>query len=151
MSIYNEFATDAGLESRGFEFEWIGRNGKPVFKCRLARPGGGNKEYESVRERVMAPFRRAKSLSPEVQAKASRDVFAQACVVPGSWFSYINDEWVEGIQDHQADGTDPVVPATPDTISRILGEQPELFLHLVNEATDVENYRIEGLEEDSKN
>ncbi len=57
------------------------------------------------------------------------------------------DGFVKGIE--QRDGT--IVPDTAETVAVVFEALPELFLMLFREATSRDAFRVEDLEEDSKN
>jgi len=162
MSLYSEFATDPRLEADGFELVYNGRGGKPLFAVKLRRPGGANKQYDAIRERITAPYRRARNLNHETNMKIAREIFVEACIVPNSWFTFVEKpelnekgereyERQPGIQDHLPDGSNPIVPASVANLNRILAAQPQLFELLAVEANAMDNYRVEALEDEAKN
>jgi hypothetical protein len=152
MSLFEEFQTDPTIEREGFEFVFTSSmTGDPLFRCRLSRFGHGQKRYDAATEKIMAPYRRAKKLSDDVKIKTSRQIFAEGVVVPNSWETYTAEGYVPGVEMHQADGTDKIEPATVANITKVLMSAPDLYMLLAQEALDIENFRRESLEEDTKN
>lgn len=148
MSLFREFKTDAELEAKGVEFTYTGGDGKPIFQVRLARSGGSNKKYDQVRERVTAPYRRLAKLTDETRDAIAREVFSEAVVVAGTWKTYDAEkqELVPGIETE-----DGIVPATPETIAKVMGQLPDLYELLVRESMLMDNYKKEARDQDSKN
>lgn len=158
MSLYSEFLTDKALEEKGVQFTYTGGDGKPIFRVRLARSGGGNKKYDQVRERVTAPYRRLRSLTDEMQSQIAREVFAEAVVVDNTWETYVRHEptdegsdvsytWERGLESE----TGAVVPATIDNICKLVQQLPDLYAVLLSESMNIDNYKKEAREQDSKN
>jgi hypothetical protein len=83
--LFSQFETDKKAEAEGVEFTFLGDDGEPVFRVRLARAGGANKLYDQVRERVSAPYRRLQKITDEVQHKISMEVFSEAVALPDTW------------------------------------------------------------------
>lgn len=148
MSLYSEFKTDPKLEQEGVLFTYTAGDGKPLFRVKLARSGGRNKKYDQVRERITEPYRRLKNLTDEVKEQIALSTFAEAVVVPGTWETYDRDtnEYVPGIETPTG-----VKPATPETIVSVLKDLQDLYLVLVSESINMDNYRAEVLEQDAKN
>lgn len=160
MSLFSEFKTDKELEAKGVEFTYTAGDGKPIFRVRLARSGGGNKKYDQVRERVTAPYRRLSKLTEENQMDIAYTVFAEAVVVKDTWATYIknvvvDDElnetvtysWVQGLESESGE----VVPATPENITAVMKQLPDLYGILLSESMNIDNYKKEAREQDSKN
>lgn len=83
-AFFSDFSTRKDWEKEGVEYTWEGVDG-PMFRCRVARNGGGNDRVEKLREKLFAPLRRMRDPSDEVVHKIMRRVFAEACALPGSW------------------------------------------------------------------
>lgn len=158
MSLFSEFKTDKELEAKGVQFTYTAGDGKPIFRVRLARSGGGNKKYDQVRERVFAPYRRLSKLTDEMQREIALTVFAEAVVVAGTWETcvrYIDDDeaqtvrytWKPGLESE----TGEVVPATVENIVKVMYLLPDLYGVLVSESMNIDNYKKEAREQDSKN
>lgn len=148
-SLFSEFKTDKDLEVQGKEFVYTAGDGKPVFKVRLARAGGGNKLYDQVRERVTAPYRRLQTLTDEMSQQIGREVFSEAIVVKDSWETYKRESntFVKGIEVDSGE----VVPATPEVIAEVMKALPDLYELLAAQAFNMHNYQKVALEQDSKN
>lgn len=149
MSLFSEFKTDRELEAKGVEFTYTAGDGKPIFRVRLARSGGGNKKYDQVRERVTAPYRRLSKLTEENQADIGYTVFAEAVVVKDTWCTYNRDTnaFVPGLESE----TGEVVPATTENIIAVMKQLPDLYGILLSESMNIDNYKKEAQAQDSKN
>ncbi len=141
----NEFRTDPKLEAEGREFAYTSRSGELLFRCRLGRMGGANKLYERTREEVMQPYRRLKP-TDEHSARLGVEIFAKSCIIPGTWQTMTPDGWVDGIEMD-----DGIKPATWQNVDAMLAKEQDLYLLLLQEALDRENFRQANLEADSKN
>lgn len=160
MSLFSEFKTDKELEAKGVEFVYTAGNGRPIFRVRLARSGGANKKYDQVRERVTAPYRRLSKLTEENQAEIGYAVFSEAVVVKDTWETYTQHEdktdpenvvvtysWVAGLENESG----AVVPATTENIVAVMKQLPDLYGLLLSESMNIDNYKREAREQDSKN
>lgn len=141
-----EFRTDPKLENEGREFFYTSRSGEVLFRCRLGRMGTGNKRFIAAQEEVMAPYRRLKP-TRERSEELQREIFAKSVIVPGTWETNTPEGFVSGIE--MADGT--VSPATWQNINTVLKEEEDLYLLLLQESLERENFRVAELEADSKN
>ena len=150
--LFAEFQTDPKLEQEGVLFTYTGGDGKPIFRVKIARQGGRNKNYDKVREEVTSPYRRLKSLSDEMKETIALECFAQGIIVKNSWETYVPGEgetegkFVAGIET--ATG---IKPATPETIVQVMRALPDLYGTLLMEAMNADNYRFVALEQDAKN
>ena len=146
--LFAEFQTDPKLEQEGVLFTYTGGDGNPIFRVKIARQGGRNKNYDKVREEVTSPYRRLKSLSDEMKETIALECFAQGIIVKNSWETYVPDEakYVSGIET--ASG---IKPATPETIVQVMRDLPDLYGTLLMEAMNADNYRFVALEQDAKN
>jgi hypothetical protein len=173
MSLYRQFATNPTLEAEGVEFTFNDSNAQPVFRVRLARAGGANKKYDTVREREMAPLRRIENPSSALLQKVARRVFAEACALPGTWqfkerIGHVcqgntlgsdlvwspaipgcrtSDGFLKGIETK----TGEVVTDTVENVVKVLEDLPELFMALAREANSIAAFKDEDLQDDSKN
>lgn len=140
-----EFRTDSKKENDGVEFVYTSREGEVLFRCRLGRMGGANKLYERTKEEVMAPYRKLKPTEKHMQ-ELSRQVFARSVIIPGTWETMTPEGFVPGIEMKSG-----IAPATWQNIDEVLGEAEDLYLLLLQESYDRENFRTADLEADSKN
>jgi hypothetical protein len=159
MSLYATFKTDEKLEEEGVTVQY-----GELFKVRVARLG--NPKFMALHEKLMKPWRkvredmRDKKAIEEINAKC----FAEAIVVPGSWQTKVREGlevdptcgdpdaegWVRGIEMRVGD-KDVVKPATAANIAALFKALPGVFVALFRESNDIENYRVEQLQADSKN
>lgn len=124
MSMYEQFKTDAGLESQGI---WVDYGD---FRVRLARSGGGNKKFEKTMAALTAPYKRAiatETLSEEISQKILMQGFVEAVVL--DW--QVKDEeaesgWKQGIEAE--DGS--IMPFTQENVEKTFKALPDLYADL---------------------
>lgn len=147
-----KYATNKAAETEGIYYEEVDDEG-PLFKVRLARIGGDNNKYKEKLNKLMKPYRSV-DISFKIRERIILDAFTATCIIPHSWQTFVTSEevpageWKPGIED-PASGQ--LLPATVENYHKVLGQLPELFDRLVNEASTVDNYKFAALEAESKN
>lgn len=134
MGTYSKFKMNATAETEG---AWVDLGDAGRFK--IARAGGGNREYLKIFERRSKPFRKlieAGKLEEEANTKLMVEVFAEANL----------KDW-EGVTDENGD----VMAYSFENAVKLLSDLPDLHLQLLNKAQDMNNYREEVLAESLKN
>ena len=139
MNIYKKFRTDEKLETKGIELNY-GDNSKglPIL-IRIARAGGDNIQFTKTLEKRTKPFRRQLQLDTmdeKVAKKLMLEVYADSVILGWS-----------GVED--ADNND--IPFTRENCIKVMTDLPDLFADIQEQAGKAALFRIEVLEEDSKN
>ena|SRR5690606_34274155 len=144
-----KFSTNKAAETQGILYEEYDSEG-PLFRVRLARMGGGNKKLKERMNELNKPYRRMKL--EDIPAATVEKIFLQAVcetvILPGTWQSYVDGKYVDGIEDPE---TGKLLPATAENYQKVLGQLKELLDRLTEEATNFNNYRLAALEDESKN
>lgn len=144
-----KFATNKAAETQGILYEEEDYDG-PIFQVRLARLNGNHSKYQQRLSELMKPYRR---MNTEDIPQHKRDsiitkAFCETCVLPGTWKTYVNGEWVDGIEDP---ATEKILPATAQNYQLVLDQLDELKDRLLSESMKFDNYRLATLEVESKN
>ena len=127
MSVYDRYATDAQVEVEGVYHTFDGG-----FKLRIARAGGGNRNYiKAIAER--AEEFRNKKRAELVEAGTMADIYAEAIITD------VEDPDGEFVGQ---DG-EPIKVGSPQ-MAKLLRDLPELFLEIQRYATDRRYYKIIG-------
>lgn len=144
MGMYEKFETDADAESEGLLFTF----NEAGFRCRLARAGGGNREYARVLQRVSARTRRAMETGTLSNAEAE-DIMhnAYATAVVKSWETLVDGEWKKGIESK--DGT--LLPFTTENVIATFKALPMVFQIIKDCAESWQSFLSAEREADSKN
>lgn len=140
MGLYSQYETSAKLEKEG---RWLnyGQNeadGKDI-RIRVARSGGGNKAFRKLMEAKTRPHRRAietGKIDPDTLNAIMIEVMAQVVVV----------DW-ENVTDR--DGKK--LTCTKENIIKLLTDLPDLYAEILAYSQDGSVYRLEEMEEESKN
>lgn len=139
------------------------QRGEPqAYRIRLRRLGGRNSLYTKVKERLMRPYRNVewKDLPEKTQHDISVRMFVEGAVASWETKYYEGcitkltpdaDGWLKGVEVGQDDGTDEILPATPDNIIAALKQVPDFMEVLFNECRGPENFKAEQRDAASKN
>ncbi len=150
MSMYEIFGTDQSLEKEGVWQEYhSSKDGKPVFRVKLARSSENNVALTSRLETLFKPYRRAADtglLPMEKKKEITRQAFAET-VIKG-WQTFRGDAYVDGIE---AKGGEDLLPVTPANIIETFKKLPDLFTDLQSHSFDMSTYMQVNREEDAKN
>lgn len=139
MSLYQRHKTDPELEKNGVRIEY-GQNskGEPIFFL-LARAGGANTLHDKRLEHVLKPYRR--QIQTETMESAQlrtliKQVFIETCVKGAGGLEDENDK--------------PLEP-TPENISKVLFDIPDILDDLMETASKGIVFRQVVREADAKN
>lgn len=148
MSMYDQFETDATLETGGI---WIDYGD---FRVQIARAGGANKKYLSYAETKTKPFRRAiqAGTMPEDRSRSLLyDIYANTVILDWQVADGENKDgstkWKKGI--HKKGGG--LLEVSPENILITFKNLPALFLDLQQASEGVSLFLKEEMEADSKN
>lgn len=138
--------TDPALEREGV---WIDFG---VFKIRIARAGGANKEYKKALTLKVQPYRRmiaAGTLSEEKAQTLKSEVFIET-IVKGWMVQQEDDTWVAGVHDPK---TCEVLKATPANMQKALTDSSlhDVYAVLVAESEQADIFKQTLQEEQVKN
>ena len=170
-SLFSDFATNPEWEKNGVEFTWETDRG-PLFRCRIARNSGANDRIDKLREKLYAPFRRMRKPPEDAMLKIAMRICAEACALPGTWQfaeregltcegntftdgvwapekpkACVEEGWVNGIEVTP----NCIEKDSVDNVTKVFSKLPELYAQISAFAMDVDNYRVQDLEEDAKN
>lgn len=155
MSMYKQLKTDPSLEKKGVEVTY------GTFRVTLARAGGANKTYERLLETRTQPHRRAmktETMDNSVALDVMRGIYADSIIL--HWESQDHDgNWVVGIEAAppvvdgvpKMDAPIQILPYTRENVITAMETLPELLLWFQEDANKLALYRVQYLEEDSKN
>lgn len=157
MSMYKQLQTDPALEKKGVETNY------GTFRVTLARAGGANKQYERLLEARTQPHRRAmktENMDNDVALEIMRGVYADSIIL--HWETKNTDgQWVVGIEapPKKDDKGNPVyddspleiLPYTRENVIQTMETLPEVLNWFVEDANKLALYRVQFLEDDSKN
>jgi len=143
-SLFSQFKTDESAEKNGILFEVPG-----IFRCRLARAGGKNNQYEKKMLEALRPYRNvpAEQIKTGVLESLSIKVMSETLIKPGTWQTFREDQWVDGIENEAGE----LLPATAENLRKVLLQLPDLSDMILRQARDADNFRAEQLEEEAKN
>lgn len=139
MSLYKQFKTSPELEQKGILLE-LGETADGRSICiRIGRSGGSNKRFLKAVEAKTRPYRaqiRNGTLDPEVDARITREVYAETVVL--GW---------ENVQDEE--GND--LPFNRANCLKIMEDLPDLFAEIQQQSQRVALFREEVLDGDAGN
>lgn len=142
MGMYNVFETDENLEANGV---WLDYGD---FRVLMAAAGQGNKNYVRYAEKKLKPVRRALesgALSNERSQALMADIYAQTIIL--AWETQVDGKMKSGIE-----GKDGKIKAfSKEAVEEALRNLPRLFMDIQEQAGSLSNFRLEELEEDTKN
>lgn len=155
MSMYKQLKTDPSLEKKGVEVNY------GTFRVTLARAGGANKTYERLLEVRTQPHRRAmktETMDNVVALDIMRGIYADSIIL--HWESKNTEgDWEVGVEapPPMVDGVpnmDAPIEILPYNRENVVGAMetlPELLMWFQEDANKLALYRVQYLEEDSKN
>lgn len=145
MSIYNLYKTETEKEKHGVPVLFADEE----IRLTLARAGGGNTKYDKVIAANAKPYKRAIQ-SDLITTEKANDIlyktFAEAVIL--KWETKVDEVYEEGLQ---LEGVEALQPATPANMIKVFRVIPDLFEEIKIEATKIANFRMQTMEEDSKN
>lgn len=150
---YASFTTSENLEINGLWLE------EPLYRVKVARSGGKNKNFQKALESSFRPHRRSVKLgtiSDEVATPLLVDVYIQTVIKGWQVATGEKDEagdivYSEGIHDPE---TGDVLPVTPENIKRVLLNErfgKALFDYIQEQAGNVSLFLEDVTAVDSKN
>lgn len=143
-SIYEHFATDEDLETKG---RWY-RVGDQEFL--LARTGGANTKFTAAYAAASRPYERQQRLGT-----LSEGLARSLLVVPFAKFAL--KDWRTRISEDKtddhiiADKAGQPMKFSEENAKILLNDLPDLLMTLVEAAANYTNYSPEDLEDDAKN
>lgn len=144
MSIRNPYAnfkTDQSAELSGVIVDY------GDFKVRLARAGGSNEDYNLAFDRKARALRRSGTPNAKRMEKISIELLAETCVK--DWqVKNAEGTWVPGIY---MPNTKTVEPFNVTNVKGLFDQLPELARALFAEASGLELFNAQALEEEAGN
>lgn len=138
-NIYGAFKTDKGLEKAGVLLDY------GQFRVRIARAGGSNKAYQRLLEAKLRPYQRAiktETIDPDLAEEIVREVYSKTVVL--GWETKVEDKgspdgfvWAPKLQTTAGE----LVSPTPDAISKLFKELPDLFADIQEQSTKAAVFR----------
>lgn len=139
MSLYTTFKTDETLEKEGVWLEYgTASNGEPI-RIKIARAGGQNTAFIKALEKATKPYRRA------IQSGRLDDNTADRLYIT-AFAEHVVLNWVN-VEDPQG----KPVEFNRGNVILLLDELPDLFADLREQASNMQLFRAEELEEDLGN
>ncbi len=146
MSLSRHFKTDADLERKGVGIQFPENDDGTIPEIYICRAGRNNPDYQKVVERVMKPHRRAAqvgALSPKKQDELTQEIFCEAGIV-----GWKNVSAADVTGDPAATG---YAEYTKDNAILLCKNLPEVYVRLIELATDHTTFQQAAREEDAKN
>lgn len=140
MSLYKQFKTDENVEKEGVILDY-GEHAK----FRIARAGGGNKNFLRAAERFRRKYKRQLGLDilkEEVAVKEAIDIYAKTVVLPQDWDVHWPDPET---------GEEKPLHYSVENVKMMFTALPELFRDVQAQAMNSELFREYIDEEDAKN
>lgn len=144
MSIRNPYAnfkTDRNAEVSGVVIDY------GDFKVRLARAGGSNEEYNLAFDRKARAMRRTGTPSAKRMEQISIELLAETCV-KGWQVRDAEGNWVDGIY---MPNTGKIEPFNVANVKALFEQLPDLARALFGEASSLEVFNAQALEEEAGN
>lgn len=139
MNLFQQFATDPELETKGIYLEYGNNSKKLPIRIRIARAGGSNKAFAKELEIETRPYRRQiqnETIDMEVLEEIMRKVVAKTIVL--GWEN-VEDEYGEDFPFSQANCID------------LFTKLPDMYADIRAQAEKASLFRKEMLENDGKN
>lgn len=140
-SLTKAFGTDKKKEEEGVWIEVCVNEDDSIARIKILRMGESNKAFS---KRYATLGKRAKVLSgkqQDLQNRALKEAFAECCVV----------DW-ENIENlNEGSDKNPYMPYNKENAIKLFDALPDLFNHMVVQATELENFQSEANEEEGKN
>jgi hypothetical protein len=143
--MYDQYKTDEAFEQNGVHTQFGNA------RIRLARAGGSNKRFAKVFERETRPMRRAleNGAADNDQSRAAMQrIYAEAVVL--GWETNMGngtEDWQPGIEGPDGE----LLPFTRENVIATFQALPDLFTDVIQEASRINNYRAQLMEDDQKN
>lgn len=144
-SMYGQYKTDESFEQNGVHTQFGNA------RILLARAGGANKRFARAFERETRPMRRALEsgvVDNDQSRIAMQRIYADAVVL--GWETNVGngtEDWQPGIEGPDGD----ILPFTRENVIATFQALPDLFNDVIQEASRINNYRMQLLEDDQKN
>lgn len=141
MSLYKQYKTDSSKENDGIEVEFhdAENDDETIPTFMIARMGPSNKAYQRELESATRPYRRQIELGSFTNKKAE-PIFIKVFV------KTILKGW-RNVQDEHGN----LIEFNEQNAIKLLTDLPDLYKLLSEQAADLSNFRIAGLEQDAKN
>lgn len=114
----------------------------------IARAGGLNKKFESIKTSVLKPYQR------RILAGKLKDAELKAILLPvyaktviKNWETKVNDEWKTGIEGRSKN----ILPFNHTNIIKVLTDLPDLYDEIVLASNQLSTFNKLEKEEDLKN
>jgi len=116
-----------------------------LTRIKVRRVGSSNKEYRKEVAKRGKKYSLMRGDKDALQERAIKEAVAHTCVV----------EWENMENLHaQVEGEPPkpeYMPCTPENVLLLFEVSPDTYEMVMNQATDLESYRSEGVEDLAKN
>lgn len=139
MSIFTMYKTDDKVETEGVELNYGDNGHKEDTIIKVARAGGSNKDYQKAMTKALRPVQKqiqTQTLTDEAFNKIRLQVFLKTIIKGGS-----------GLVDAEGKKLD----FTPENVEAVLTALPDLFLDIVEQASNPALFRLDITEDAAKN
>jgi hypothetical protein len=113
----------------------------------IARAGGLNKKFESIKASILKPYQR-RILAGKLKDDELKAILlpAYAKTVIKNWETKVDDEWKIGIE-----GKNSILPFNHANIIKVLTDLPDLYDEIVLASSQLSTFNKFNKEEDLKN
>lgn len=137
MSLQKSFAINKAAETEGTWIDICANEDGTVARFKIARASRRNKRYTKAMEKATKPFRAILSdLDTKTDDAITAKVLAETILL----------DW-----EHVQDAPGSEIPFSQENALKVLMEYPDLADLVNNKAWQLETFREEQLEDDSKN
>lgn len=139
MNLYDQYQTDPKIEREGIVLNYGKLEDGTPIDIRIARAGGANAKFDRTAEQAFKPVRRQlnnESIDPEVLQGLFRTIYARSVVL--GWTGIVDREGKK-------------MEFTEDNVVKLFTDLPDLFKDVREAAEKASLFRLQALEDESKN
>lgn len=144
MSLTKAFGTDSKKEREGVWVVLFTNDDNTIARMRILRTGSANLKFTARYAALSKAIRTLPGNKQTLTTNALREAFVETCLL----------EWenIENINEATPGTTrEPYMPLTKENAINLFKLLPDLFEHVIGQASDLENFQSEAVTETAKN
>lgn len=150
-SIMKAWGTDRSKESDGIWVDVCVNDDDSVARIKVRRMGQSNEAFSKLYAKLGKKFRTMRGDKNKLKDKALLEAFCETCIVGWEHIEDINPKPATSAPNGATVPAPKYMPFNKENAIKLLTAVPDLADHLVNEATELQNFQSESNQELGKN